>query len=401
MSDTDALLETIEAPRIASLGIPVLAVGSAVVIVMGSQSIDGQVRPSLLLMVGVMLLPWLIMGSGRELPWWTIAGVVLAPPVVEAVVELAMRGREVWSEDDLFSFGSSSSIYLVMVMVLSFGFSPGRELVVVIGASVTVYLFRSAVEADPIMAVSTMLALSFVTLACVGVRVGAIGIARAQRATVARDAVDHRRLIARDVHDVVTHTLAVTMLHVTVARMALLRADTGDAVEALEEAERSGRASLADVRRIIRLLRSETETALDAAQPGLGDVPALVESYRAAGLLVAFEMTGPLDTVPPAAGLALYRVAQAALANAARHGTGRAAVDLVVDPADRVELAVRNPVAQAAGSASIGSGMRSMRERVEAAGGTIVIGPDGGGWRVHVILAPVASTPMEATGATR
>jgi predicted TIM-barrel fold metal-dependent hydrolase len=114
------------------------------------------------------------------------------------------------------------------------------------------------------------------------------------------------------------------MLHITAARMAVRRSSPGDAEEALAEAERHGRASLADIRRIVRVLRDD-QTALDPAQPGLADIEALAESYRAAGLPVRLSLTVPEDA-GTAAQLAVYRVLQEALANAARHGSGEVAL---------------------------------------------------------------------------
>jgi signal transduction histidine kinase len=100
----------------------------------------------------------------------------------------------------------------------------------------------------------------------------AASVTEAREALAWRAAAEERRRVARDVHDVVAHTLAVTMLHITAARMAVNRGAPDVAVNALEEAERQGRSSLADIRRIVRLLRAEEGSAIDAVQPGLADV---------------------------------------------------------------------------------------------------------------------------------
>jgi signal transduction histidine kinase len=184
------------------------------------------------------------------------------------------------------------------------------------------------------------------------------------------------------VHDVVAHTLAITMLHITAARMAVRRSSPGDAEEALAEAERHGRASLADIRRIVRVLRDD-QTALDPAQPGLADIEALAESYRAAGLPVQLSLTVPEDA-GTAAQLAVYRVLQEALANAARHGSGPATVDLSVRGGS-VTLRVRNPVPGEVAPGR-GSGLIGMRERITAAGGTIDAGVRDGSWVVRAVV---------------
>jgi signal transduction histidine kinase len=229
-------------------------------------------------------------------------------------------------------------------------------------------------------------------------------------------AVEERRRVARDIHDVVAHTLAVTMLHITAARMAVRRSAPREAEEALEEAERHGRASLADVRRIVRLLRTGDSTPTDAPQPSLADVPALVGGYSAAGLPVELRFTGTAERVSPAAGLAIYRVLQEALANAARHGTGRATVDVEVT-GDEIVLTVANPITSDASEppadlpgddaatamidgrrTAAGSGVLGMRERVAAARGTLDIGLRNGRWVVHARVPVGISTWSDVEG---
>ncbi|MDF5754019.1 histidine kinase [Spongiactinospora sp. TRM90649] len=218
-------------------------------------------------------------------------------------------------------------------------------------------------------------------------------VAQAREALAARAAAERRRAIAQDVHDVVAHTLAVTMLHVTAARMAVRRSPD-DAEEALREAERHGRASLADIRRMVRLLRADDATAVDAPQPGLSDVEALVESYRAAGRRVDLSLSVAAHGASPSAELAVYRVLQEALANAARHGGGPASVALSA-AGGRMSLVVDNPLGGAAPAeaASQGSGLLGMRERVSAAGGVIETGSRDGRWVVR------AEVPCEVVSA--
>ena len=209
-------------------------------------------------------------------------------------------------------------------------------------------------------------------------------IGEAKAAKAAEAAADERRRIAQDVHDVVAHTLAITMLHITAARMAVRRSAPADAEEALVEAERHGRASLTDIRRVVQVLRAGSGTATDAAQPGLADVVALADSYRAAGLSVRLSVAFGGSSVPETTQLAVYRVLQEALANAARHGGGPATVDLTTT-ADAITLRVGNPLRAKAERGS-GSGLVGMRERIGAAGGTIDAGVDGGHWVVRAAV---------------
>jgi signal transduction histidine kinase len=213
----------------------------------------------------------------------------------------------------------------------------------------------------------------------------------AQAGLAARAAADERQRIAREVHDVVAHSLAVTMLHVTGARMAVRR-DPAEAYEALEQAEQLGRQSLAEVRRIVGLLQpggNGTATAL----PGAADVPALVEQFRGAGLTVDLRVEGDLGRVAPTSGLAIYRIAQESLTNVAKHAPGSAA-DLRIDVRDgTVKLEVTNAAPassttpEPAGRGS-GLGVPGMRARAESLGGEFRAGaPAGGGcWHVEAAL---------------
>ena len=127
-----------------------------------------------------------------------------------------------------------------------------------------------------------------------------------------------RRRIARDVHDLVGHGLAAVMLQVTSARH-VLRRDPAAAEEALRSAEDVGRRSMKELRRTVALLRSDEDRAVAPPLPSAGEIPALVDQARAAGLAVELRVQGDLARIAPSVGVAVYRIAQEALANAARH----------------------------------------------------------------------------------
>lgn len=217
-----------------------------------------------------------------------------------------------------------------------------------------------------------------------------LAITEAREAKAWQAASEERRQVARDVHDVLAHTLSVTMLHVTAARMAVLRSDPVQAIEALEEAERHGRASLTDVRRIVRLLRSDDASALEASQPGLAEIEDLVEGYRAAGLPIECTLAISGERCAPMAETAMFRVLQEALTNAARHGSGAASVSLTVN-AHEMSLRVTNPIGKAVSKRSHGSGLTGMKERVTAAGGSFEAGDRQGNWEVRAVLPNGAS----------
>jgi signal transduction histidine kinase len=201
---------------------------------------------------------------------------------------------------------------------------------------------------------------------------------RAAQAGLAESArTEERNRIARELHDVIAHTLVVSQLHVASARLAV-EDDPTSAAKALAEAERLGRESLAEVRRAVGVLRTE-EGGL-APLPGAADLPALAERFRTAGADVTLSVTGEVSTIPATTGLALYRVVQEALTNAVKHASGWPVdVEVAVD-GSRTELLVESGGPPGYGS---GMGLTSMQERAVSVGGTCDAGPGGRGWLVR------------------
>jgi signal transduction histidine kinase len=203
-----------------------------------------------------------------------------------------------------------------------------------------------------------------------------------------------RQRIAREVHDVVAHSLSITLLHLTGARRALQQdRDVDEAVDALTEAERVGRTAMADIRRTVGLLARES--AGTRPLPGIDDIAALVESTCAAGLDVRYEQHGDLTAVGATAGLGLYRIAQESLANIAKHAPDAIAqVRLRVDPAG-TSLTVHNTLpSPMEHPLAIGSGLPGMSARAAQLGAELRAGPGGDHWVVEVTVpgtGPVAS----------
>jgi signal transduction histidine kinase len=201
-------------------------------------------------------------------------------------------------------------------------------------------------------------------------------------------AQSERTHIARDVHDVVAHSLTVVMLHITGARR-LLRRDPDRADEALARAEAVGRASLDSVRQMVGLLRTGPDDRGTAPpQPGLADVAELVERSRAGGLEVTADVDAP--ALPPAVQLVVYRVVQESLSNVVQHAPG-ASCRVRLRPTS-LEVVNARPAAPPRHGDRAGLGLVGMAERVRAAGGTLTAGPtDDGGWRVAVTLPSAAN----------
>jgi signal transduction histidine kinase len=217
----------------------------------------------------------------------------------------------------------------------------------------------------------------------------------AQAGLAERAKAEERNRIARELHDVIAHTLTVCLLHVTSARLAV-EYDPADAARALAEAERLGRESLAEVRSAVGLLRQDGTTgkASTAPLPGADGLPALVERFRSAHADVTLTIDGDTAGLPATTGLAVYRIAQEALTNAIKHAPGAPiAVDLRVD-ATAVGLAVDSAGKPGNGS---GLGMLSMRERAESVGGCCEAGPGGRGWLVQASLPLNTTVRRQAT----
>jgi signal transduction histidine kinase len=206
----------------------------------------------------------------------------------------------------------------------------------------------------------------------------------AQKMLAEHAAADERRRIAREVHDVIAHSLSITLLHVTGARRALQQdRDVDDAVEALEQAERLGRQAMADIRRTVGLL--DDSPMKIAPEPGVDDIRVLVADFERAGLDVSLRSDGPVKRVSSAVGLALYRITQESLANIAKHAPDSKSTVALAVSAESASLVVDNrlPAAVTAAPCPEGRGVSGMRQRVELLGGAIAVGPTRDGWSVR------------------
>jgi len=211
-------------------------------------------------------------------------------------------------------------------------------------------------------------------------------------ATRALAASDERARIAREMHDVVAHTLTVVVAQADGARFAA-RKDPAVATRALETIGEVGRAALTEMRGLLGVLR-DTDPATDLGpQPSLDDVPALVASVRDGGLDVSYVTTGTPRPLPIGAGLAVYRVVQEALTNVLKHAGPKvtAYVQLRWLP-DAVEVTVSDDGRGAAAGRGVGgAGIEGMRERATIFGGTLTAGPRRGGG--YVVRARLPLTP--------
>jgi signal transduction histidine kinase len=214
----------------------------------------------------------------------------------------------------------------------------------------------------------------------------------AQAQLAAHAAADERRRIAREVHDVIAHSLSITLLHLTGARHALQHdGDETEAVSALQQAERLGRQAMDDIRHTVGLLAADAGPL--APEPGIADITTLADDFARAGLDVSVEVSGRLEHVSAAAGLALYRIAQESLSNIAKHAPGAPAVLTLSVSRTAATLVVINelPRTTATPNSAPGRGIRGMRQRIELLGGTVDIGPGPGAWSVQTTVPSYAA----------
>jgi len=206
------------------------------------------------------------------------------------------------------------------------------------------------------------------------------GATREQRAS--RAVAEERNRIARELHDVIGHSVSV----MTVQASAVRRRLTPDQVaerEALEAVESVGREALTEMRRMVGVLRRDDETADLEPPPGLDQLERLAEKFRASGLPVQLSVTGAALPLAPGLDLTAYRLVQEGLTNTLRHARAPRAARVDVDYGpERLELAVRDDGQLSAGDppAEAGNGLLGMRERVAVYGGSLVarVRPEGG-----------------------
>jgi signal transduction histidine kinase len=202
-------------------------------------------------------------------------------------------------------------------------------------------------------------------------------------------AADERRRIAREMHDVVAHSLSVVIAQADGARYAAA-ADPEIAPQTLETIATTSRAALKEMRSLLGVLRTEDdEAAPKAPAPTLAQVPRLVENVRASGLDVTLRQEGtPARPLPAGAELAGYRAAQEALTNVLKHAGPRAQATLTMTWTPHgLNLDVTDTGVGATPTDGLGRGQQGMRERVELYGGSADFGPHPNvGYQVHVFL---------------
>jgi signal transduction histidine kinase len=358
-------------------------------------------RPDDAWLVALVLLASLPIALVRRWPLATLA-VVMAAVVAQALAGYAPVGVGVWAAG--------------LALFVTAAFGSGRDLVLgaLIAAAGLVALYvgvRGAIDWAN-MAISWA-AFSFTWTIAVIVRLYRAVAARAQsraelfaadREARAREAVANERVrLARELHDSVGHALNVIVLHAGGAQRVV---DTKPALarEALDNIETAGRQALGDIERMLGILRGQGEEERFSAQAGLGQLDALIERVREAGLPVELRVAGTPLTLPTSLDLSAYRIVQEALTNTLKHAGNAHSVVALTWAEGRLEIEVVDDGRGAAAppSAGGGRGLVGIRERVLLFGGELLVGPRSeGGFGVwarlpYGTMAPAPARPAPA-----
>jgi signal transduction histidine kinase len=208
-------------------------------------------------------------------------------------------------------------------------------------------------------------------------------------------AAAERARIARELHDVIAHNVSVMVVQADGASYAL-RSEPERAAQALTAIAQTGRQALAEMRRLLGILRSGKEQAGLAPVPGLDQLRELLDQAREAGMSVSLTLEGAIRPLPEGAELAAYRVVQESLTNTRKHGglAAAAAVTLRYEPDGLLLQVTDDGLGAAAAADGVGHGLTGMRERVEMYGGTVQAGPlPGGGYQVTARLPDTVAEP--------
>ncbi len=210
---------------------------------------------------------------------------------------------------------------------------------------------------------------------------------REQAADADRAVQAERTRIARELHDVVAHRVSLMTVQAGAAKTVALD-DPQAALQAMEAVEHAGRQALDELRHLLGVLRPTGDEGSLVPQPGLADVPRLVDQFRAAGLDVSLQMADLPRGLPTRVDLSGYRIVQESLTNVLKHAGPKARTEVRVSAANgAVDVEVSDRGHAAAGLPGSGYGIVGMRERALLLGGSLTAGPQiDGGFRVAAHL---------------
>jgi len=199
-----------------------------------------------------------------------------------------------------------------------------------------------------------------------------------------------RDRIARELHDVIAHSVSAMVVQ-TAAAQDLVRSSPDRALTLLESVAETGRRTLAETGRLLHLIRDESDELGLQPAPGVADLPALVEEFRAAGLAVDARLDLPDDPPPGGVDVSAYRVVQEALTNALKHADGSARLSVETE-AGALRIRCANRIGPGTGTGS-GLGLAGMSERVALLGGTLSQGRTGDRFAIEAVIPLPAAVP--------
>ncbi len=264
----------------------------------------------------------------------------------------------------------------------------------------------SELNLKPILISTFTLGLLFLTVWALGLmrraRLDSVQVLRERNIALELDkekqaqigAAAERSRIAREMHDIVAHSLSVIIAQADGGRYAA-KVNPEMAEKTLTTISETGRAALADMRRLLGVLREDPngdpddDSVLRSPQPAAGDIQSLVDSMRTSGVRVSLVRMGTPRQLPPGAGLTLYRICQESLTNILKHAGPDPTVTVVQSwGRESVRLEIEDDGRGAASTSDgAGMGLLGMRERAALFGGTVKSGPrQGGGFRVELDL---------------
>ena len=352
---------------------------------------------AVLLAVGAELEVWLGSGAAHERLVAAIIALAVAGtvafrrvyPTVAGVAAAVLVSVELgfWRDPQVISDAVAyfCALYALAVWTPPRRFAFGLALIVAVDLASSAGPNGNLHNTVPITVV-TVVVMLFVRRV-IGDRERRAQVAERERDVAAREAVvEERARIARELHDVIAHHVSMMVLQAGAERRVLGH-ENASTREVLETVEQIGRSALTEMRRMLGMLRDDADEPL-TPQPGLGEVPTLVEQLRAAGLPVELRIDGEPRELPVGIELSAYRIVQEALTNALKHAVDARATVHIHYGTESLELEIADsgsghPALAAAG----GHGLVGMRERVALYGGRFDASRNpNGGFAVNVVL---------------
>ncbi len=344
---------------------------------------------SVLALLAMAVELWLLAGDGDASPR-AIALTVAAASALAArrAAPLPVLGVALASAVAIVAGGEAPAGLCILVALYTVAVErPRRESLAALAPTAAIVTALSIVNTDPgDSALAGAIASLPPTLGIWGL--GAyVRARRDEREQLARIAVhEERAAIARELHDIVAHSVTVMLLGVRGAR-DVLRTSPDVADDTLARVEASGERSLDELRRLLGLLRRPDGAVDSRPQPSLDALDELVAGYRDAGLPVRLAVTGERRPLPEGVEVSVYRIVEEALTNALRHADPAAVAVTLAFRGSRLDVEVVDDGAAPTGSRADGHGVLGMRERVALLGGELETGRrPGGGYRVAARL---------------